>query len=164
MVVNVLSKSTWKADIGENVDYCKLLEIPLYVVFATFHVATAFYRPPFLRAYILQEDGSYNIQELRELTVDKQGEINTNAIIDTSANVPFRLGLMKQKKQHEGGLPLYRMILLDKEELRILPTELEKQMEEEKERADKLKQRVEKAEAKIRQLEEELEKVREKND
>ena len=40
MAINVLSKSTWKTDIGENLDYCRRLQIPLYIVFTTYHIAT----------------------------------------------------------------------------------------------------------------------------
>lgn len=152
MAVNVLSKSTWKTDIGETVDYCRLLEIPLYVVFPAYHVASSLYKPPFLRAYIFQPDATYDIHELKELSVNDEGQENLKAIIDTTDIVPFRLGLMEQEKQHEGNLPLYRMILLDKEKFKILPTEVEQA----EQRAQKEKQRADNAEAKLRKLKKQL--------
>lgn len=148
MAINVLSKSTWKTDIGETVDHCKLLEIPLYVVFPPFHVATAIYRPPFLRAYFLQDDGDFQVKELKQLTVTGQGEINSDAIIDTSSIVPFRLGLVKRKRKYDKNLPLYRLIILAKDELKVLPTKFEK----EQRRVDEEQRRADEAEAELKAL------------
>ncbi|MHA1857048.1 MAG: hypothetical protein ACTSYY_13485 [Promethearchaeota archaeon] len=176
MVINVFSKSTWRADIGEHVDYCKLLKIPIYVVFPAYYVTSAIYKPPFLRAYILQPSGEYKIQELREISMEEGEKSNPDAVIDVSDIVPFRLGLLKRKKKHEGDLALYRVILLDPQKFVILPTTSEKEKEKadkekeradkekeradkEKERADKEKERADKAERKIVELESKIKKL-----
>jgi Uma2 family endonuclease len=57
IAINFLSKNTWQMDIGIHADYCRLLKIPLYIVFSPYHIGKAIYKPPFLRAYILQPDG-----------------------------------------------------------------------------------------------------------
>ena len=46
MAINVLSKSTWREDFIENVDKCRLAQIPLYVVFSPFLVTSEIYAPP----------------------------------------------------------------------------------------------------------------------
>lgn len=126
MAINILSKSTWRSDLAEKLDYCRLLKIPLYVLFASYHVATEIYRPPFARAYILQENGEYKIHELREITVSVSGEFVSDAIIDTSNVVPFRLGIQKRKQTHQVEEPLYRLVLIQPEKKNLLLTENEK--------------------------------------
>ncbi len=162
MVINVFSKSTWRADVGEHVDYCKLLKIPIYIVFPAYHVTSAIYKPPFLRAYILQPTGEYEIHELRELTINEGEKTNPDAIINVGDVVPFRLGLLKRKKKHEGDLALYRVILLDSHKFEILNTESEKERaraEREKERAEREKERADNAEKKISELEKKIKKL-----
>ncbi|MHA1681185.1 MAG: hypothetical protein ACTSUE_09265 [Promethearchaeota archaeon] len=150
MAINVLSKSTWKTDIGENVDYCQMLKIPLYIVFPAYHVATDFYRPPFVRAYILQDNGLYVVHELKELTINDRGEINPNAVIDTSSIVPFRLGLIQNEGKYNDKLPLYRLVLLKPDEITLLPSKLEREKaraDQEKARADQEKARADQEKA-----------------
>ena len=162
MVINVFSKSTWRADVGEHVDYCKLLKIPIYIVFPAYHVTSTIYKPPFLRAYILQPSGEYIIHDLREITISEGEKSNPDAIIDISDVVPFRLGLLKRKKKHEGDLALYRVILLDSQKFEILNTKSEKERaraDKEKERADKEKERADNAEKKNLKLEKKIKKM-----
>jgi Uma2 family endonuclease len=107
MAVNILSSSTWCSDLAEKLDYCRLLKIPLYIVFPPYHVASNLYKPPFVRAYILQDDGTYQINELHQvLNVEPERWI-FNEIIDVTEIVPFRVGLMKLKQKHQGQEPLY---------------------------------------------------------
>lgn len=163
MVVNILSKSTWRADIGEHVDYCRNFGIPLYIVFPAFHVATKYYKPPFLRVYILQKDGLYTIKELREITIDGENK-NFDALIDISEYVPFRLGLEKRQIKHESGYELYRLILLKPEEFKVFLTKAEKTLKKLNETRTELsdtKTRLNEKEAKIQRLEEELKKLKE---
>ena len=137
-VVNILSKSTWKTDLSEHVDICKSLEIPVYALFPSYHVTSKIYKPPFLRVYLLQSDGSYKIIDLRKITIfeDSEGNLlqeNQGAIIDVSDKLPFRLGLMKRGQKHQGDLPLYRVIFIkpDKFELFLTKTTIaEKKAEE----------------------------------
>lgn len=100
MEVNVLSSSTWRNDFSENLEKSRLLEIPIYVLFAPFHVASQVYRPPFLQVYCLQQDGSYRQLDLRKATLVEGGKIDTDSIIDVSGVLPFRLGLMELHQKH----------------------------------------------------------------
>ncbi|TFH28538.1 MAG: hypothetical protein E4G98_05285 [Promethearchaeota archaeon] len=158
MAINILSKSTWRANVGEHVDYCKLIQIPIYIVFPANYVTTSIYRPPFLRAYILQPSGEYKIHDIRDVTLhegkEKGEDIERNeeAIIDLSPILPFRLGLEKLKKKHEGKLELYRVVIIKPDEFEVFPT----LTEQERERAEKEKTRAEQAEQKISELEAKL--------
>lgn len=113
LIINILSRYYWKKDVGEHLDFCRLLKIPLYIIFAPYHVASETYKPPFLRVYAMKDDGEYGIQELHEITLKEGGEINPDAIIKVGSLFPFNFGLMQLKRQLEGGKPLYRLILLD---------------------------------------------------
>lgn len=153
---NVLSKSTWHADLGEHVDYCNRLGILVYVVFPAFHVATEFYRPPFLRAYIRQPNGEYHQEELHAVSLGNDGELLEEKLISLPEPLPFRLGLMELPEPHEGGWKHYRCILVDVKEPRVLPARvdrLETQYEQEKARAEQEKARAEMAEDRIAELE-----------
>ncbi|MBD3351914.1 MAG: hypothetical protein GF364_10555 [Candidatus Lokiarchaeota archaeon] len=112
MCTNILSKSTWRSDFAEKVEYVRLLQIPLYVVFPSYHVSIEIYKPPFLRVYELEDDGEYKIHDLRKITLDQDGNVNSEAIIDVSHIVPFRLGLKKRSKLHQDNNELFRLILL----------------------------------------------------
>ena len=141
--INVLSKSTWRADLSEHVDACRDLSVPVYVVFSPYNIASKRYAPPFLRAYVLQEDGTYKEEELRSITVEEGGSIDDSKVIDISDNLPFRLGLMQLKKQFLGGAPLFRLILLDPLKKLILPTRREKEVNEVKKEAEQAKKETE---------------------
>ncbi|MGV9172511.1 MAG: hypothetical protein ACOC35_08080 [Promethearchaeia archaeon] len=162
MVINVLSKSTWKTDIGENLDYCRKLQIPLYVVFPAYHIANKFYKPPFLRAYILQPDGEYHIEELREVTIAEKKK-NSDALIDVSEIVPFRLGLQKRDRVHESKKPLYRVILLHPKKFQVYLTKTQKaqeKAEKAQEKAEKAQERTREAEKRAKNLKQEIQKLR----
>lgn len=147
MAINVLSKSTWPFDLSDHVDKCRHLGIPLYIVFPAYHVATSMYRPPFLRAFIMQGDAKeYTVCDLHQallkegehLTADRCGE---DKLIDTSGIVPFRIGLMERRVKVKGGLSAWRMVLVHPTEPRLLQTRLEQEKaraEQEKARADHL--------------------------
>ena len=158
MAVNVLSKSTWKIDIGEHLDLCKAIKIPVYVVFSAYNVATKLYRPPFLRVYFLQEDGEYRTEELREITIDTEEKQNPDALIDLSPLLPFRLGIMQRKVKFKGAKPTFHMILVKPESMETFPTSLEKEtaraeMEiEKRKQVEEEKKQVEKAKAKYLKL------------
>jgi Uma2 family endonuclease len=139
--INVLSRSTWKDDVGENADICRMVGIPVYVIFSPYHVASNTYKPPFLRVYLLGEDGNHSIQELREITMKEGGDINWKAVIDCQDHLPFTFGLMELADTHEDGWPLYRLILVDPVRRNIFSTKAglaETRAENEKNRADRL--------------------------
>ncbi|MEX2718545.1 MAG: hypothetical protein Q6370_019775 [Candidatus Sigynarchaeota archaeon] len=73
LAINVLSKRTWHDDIGENADACRPIGIPVYVVFAPYHVASQMYKPPFLRVYLLVEGATHRVHELRRVTLREGG-------------------------------------------------------------------------------------------
>jgi Uma2 family endonuclease len=145
IAINVLSKSTWQTDISEHVEACQDLSIPVYVVFSPYLATSKRYAPPFLRAYILQANGEYKEEELRELTVQEEQEINQEKIIDISAKLPFRLGLIQLKQKYIDGKHLYRLVLLDPSKPKILPTRREKELLEAKKKIENTKQEAEDA-------------------
>jgi hypothetical protein len=171
MAINVLSKRTWMGDIGEHVDDCRALKIPLYVVFSPYYAARQSYTPPFLRIYQLNSNGDYTICELRVVTMLEGGAMNIKNVLDAGDVVPFRFGLIELQQKHENNKPLYRLILIDKVNDRVLltPAELAKEQadqekekadqekekaDQEKERADQEKERADAAEARIHEIEE----------
>lgn len=168
MVINLFSKRTWRSDIGEYVDNCRSLKIPVYVVYPPYHVAKEMYLPPFLRAYILQPNGHYQIEELGELTIEEEN-VNEDAFIDISQHLPFRIGLEKRTVLHETGNALYRLILIDPTRFKILPTEVEKanqsiekselRIQELKDRREKANQSIKKSELRIQELKDRREKA-----
>ena len=154
LAINVLSKTTWRNDLSENVDICKALAIPVYAIFSPFLVTSSIYKPPFLRVFILEKDASYREEELRNITLKQGGPVDTKNIIDVSTYLPFRLGLMQLEQQHDGELPLFRLIFVHPTESKILPSNIEKLKEAEA--------KAQEAEAKAQQLEKELRKYQEK--
>ncbi|TXT59588.1 MAG: hypothetical protein BAJALOKI2v1_190012 [Promethearchaeota archaeon] len=179
MVINILSKSTWRADLSENVDTAKNLGIPIYVVFSPFKVTSKIYHPPFLRVYVLKDNKSYDQKELYDITLEQEEKISKDKIIDTSEILPFRLGLKKLDKFHKGEQSLFRLIFIHPSEEKILPTKLElierekeqavrerEQAEREKEQAEREKEQAvrerEQAEREKEQAEREKEQAEEK--
>lgn len=150
MAINILSESTWRSDLAEKVDQCRFLEIPLYIVFPSYHVANEIYKPPFLRAYVLQENGKYETKEVRETINPSLGALNFDPIIDVSNIVPFRLGLRKRKQEHQGKEPLYRLVLIDPDSDKILLTENEKIINEKQQKIEEQKQKIDKLREKLK--------------
>jgi len=147
LAINVLSKNTWRADLSEHADTCKSLGIPIYAVFSPYKVTSKIYDPPFLRVLILQDDGSYEQLELRDITLNEGDAIEEKHIIDVSARVPFRLGLMRLTQKHVGGLSIFRLIIINPSEPEVLLT----RAEEEKQSRLKAEKRAEKAERALQQ-------------
>jgi hypothetical protein len=160
MAINILSASTWRSDLAEKVDLCRYLEIPLYIVFPPYHVANKIYKPPFVRAYVLQEDGKYDFYELREIMNKSSEELVFKAIIDVSEVVPFRLGLLKKEQKHQDEEPLYRLVLIDSEKDKILLTENQKIISEQKQKIKNQTQEIEAQKQKIETLEAENKKLK----
>ncbi len=145
--INILSKSTWLRDVGEHLDFCRALNIPEYAIFAPFDVASAIYRPPFLRVYVQSTPGNYEIKELHAITLKEGGEINPQVTINLGETLPFKLGIMERQKKHEENKPLFRLLLLDCNSGSILKTKYEQEKaraDGEKARADKLFEEIQK--------------------
>ncbi|MEX2715243.1 MAG: hypothetical protein Q6370_002960 [Candidatus Sigynarchaeota archaeon] len=148
MAINILSRSTWKTDLSENMEYARMVKIPVYVVFAPFDVASRPYQPPFARSYLLQTDGGYKIKELRvaRAITDDPVAFPPSDVLDLEGLVPFNLGLVKLEKTYERTKPLYRLVLIDKDTSRILLSRVElreRELEQEKQRAEQEKQHAE---------------------
>jgi Uma2 family endonuclease len=153
LAINVISKSTWRADVGENVDLCNMVKIQVYVIFAPFHVASRPYKPPFLRAYLMDEHGAYQARELREATIAAGKEVNWDATIDCGGRLPFKLGLQELAgEKHEKGWQLYRLVFINPQERAVLRTRLEM----ERVRADNAEARAEQEKARADRAEDEL--------
>ncbi|MEX2682858.1 MAG: hypothetical protein Q6373_014805 [Candidatus Sigynarchaeota archaeon] len=149
VAINILSKGTWKDDIGENVDVCRMAKIPVYVVFAPFHVASKTYKPPFLRVYRMGPGGRYSFEEKRGVAMKHGSDaIDWHETVDCGEHVPFRFGLMELAETHDKGWPLYRLVLLDAEKKAVLLSSLE----QEKQRAEQEKQRADRLQAELNRL------------
>ncbi|MHA1147886.1 MAG: Uma2 family endonuclease [Promethearchaeota archaeon] len=153
LVVNVLSKSTWRNDLSENVDTCKDLGIPVYAVFSPYKVTSATYHPPFLRVFILQDNGMYEQKDLRNITLEEGENIIEENMISLNDKLPFSLGLMRLKQEHEGEQSLYRLVFIDPSAPKIFPTRIEliKKVLEEKDK--ELEEKDKELEEKDREIE-----------
>lgn len=156
----MLSKSTWRNDLSEVVDKCKDLEIPVYVVFSPYKVTTKIYHPPFLRAYILQENNNYKQEELDQITLEEGEAINEEKIINLKDKLPFSLGLMKLKRTHKGKQNLYRLAFIDPSVPRVYPTELEKKLEDKDKAIEEKDKAIEEKDKTIEEKEEEIKNLR----
>ncbi len=140
MAINILSRSTWRGDLSDILDTCKLLEIPIYLVFFPFDVASKVYQPPFARAYQRMDDGAYSEQELRTVCIDTSGEINEKQLLDFNHAVPFRVGIEELDGKHENMKKRYRLVFVktDTAERLLSAKDQEKtRADQEKTRADK---------------------------
>ncbi|MHA1716791.1 MAG: hypothetical protein ACTSXP_14195 [Promethearchaeota archaeon] len=163
--INILSKSTWRADLLDHETTCEHFQIPVYIVFAPYDVASVFYKPPFMRIYYLKE-GTYYHLDIREIAL-KAGStsVNKEAIVDLGETLKIRLGIMEREKLHHDGRKLYRLVFFDKIEDQMLKTSLELERERSnklEERAEKEKERADKLEARLEKEKERAEKEREK--
>lgn len=165
MAINILSKSTWRSDIAEKLDYCKMLQIPLYIIYPTYHVTINIYRPPFLRVYILQDNNEYRMHELRDIIKNTKEGIDEESIIDLSEVIPLRVGLKELEHKHEGEKPKYRLIFLKADEDEILLTESEKKdkiIAKQGTRIDEQSKRINEQSKRINELEIENKKLKER--
>jgi Uma2 family endonuclease len=148
LAINILSKATYKSDVGENVDICKIVQIPVYIIFCSHPIGSGIYRPPFLRVYMLNEKGQYSIFESRNYVLseeDTDQKWNVAEIIDTSKFLPFRVGLMKMKRKYYPDQDTFRMILIDPIKNNYFRSSYEiemKKAEQEKARADEYKEKL----------------------
>ncbi len=163
MAINILSKSTWRSDIGEKVDLCHLLSVSLYVVFPSYNVATELYKPPFLRAYVLKQDGTYEVREIRKVINEIEGVLDMDAIIDVSDIVPFRLGLWRRAIKHQKEESLYRLVLINPKEKEILLTENEKNEQLLNEQAQKINEQAQKINEQAQKINEQSQKINEQS-
>lgn len=140
MAINILSKSTWRKDFSDNLEFVRMLKIPVYIVFTPFDVASRPYKAPFLRVYFLQPDGNYLFRDIRSVARKQNGLTDLQDFIDLDNYLPFLVGLIKLEKTHENWKPLFRLIFKMKSDGKIL----QNKTEQEKQRADQEKQRAEK--------------------
>ena len=71
------------------------------------------------------------------------GELDPDAIIDVGDRLPFRFGLMQLIQKHIEEMPLFRVILISPNELRILPTakdQIKEERDQIKEERDQIKE------------------------
>ncbi len=169
LVINILSKSTWRKDLSEIQELCRALKIPLYIIFMAYPLAPRMFTTPFARVYSLDHNNIYTVRELNEYTIIKGEFVNNNARIALNDKIPFDIGIEKLSRTYLGKKERSRLILLKKgaEEKLNTKYESEKQRAEqekqradmekeradmEKERADMEKERADKLEEKIRKL------------
>ncbi|MHA1717886.1 MAG: hypothetical protein ACTSXP_19770 [Promethearchaeota archaeon] len=155
LAINVLSKSTWRADMLDHVVYCEKLKIPVYIIFAPYHVTSSVFKPPFMRIHVLGDDGKYTHVDVKEIAlIEGEQIINKKHVFDVHARLPFRFAIMERKKIHNDGQKLYRLIFLDKTKDEILKTLSERKdelLKREKARAEQEKARAEQEKARAEQ-------------
>lgn len=167
MAVNILSKSTYHQDIGMNVERCRSIGVPVYLVLNPHLPQPMELKTPFLRIYNLTDPHEpYLVKEIREPCC-QEGEpetIDPSRLIDVRPDLlPFKFGIMRLNRRYDGDFPRFRLILVDRETNEILPTLAEKERkraEEERKRAEEEKRRADMAEERARRLEEELERLK----
>ncbi len=173
MAVNILSKSTYNQDIGLNVDRCRLIGIPVYIVFNPYLPRPRELKAPLLRVYYFPQDedcGSYHVKELRTWCIEEADvnsalmkgepikiEVDPTKIIDVRPDLlPFKFGIMKTDLIYDEDLPEYRIILIDRDSSELLLTKEEK----ERQRAERERQRADNAERRVKELEMMLERMK----
>ncbi len=122
---NIMSRSTWRNDLSEISDICAALGIPVYVVFAPYHVASQFYKPPFLRVYLLQEDGTYKNVTVRHACLREDGSIELQHVVQLPQTIPFWVGLTQTDKLGPDDVGIYQLVLIDPDTKRPLQTKTE---------------------------------------
>ncbi|MHA1714662.1 MAG: hypothetical protein ACTSXP_03375 [Promethearchaeota archaeon] len=164
VAINVLSKSTYRADFSDHKEYCQQLGIPCYIVFAPFNVASRPYKPPFLRVHLLDGEHYREVNVRSVALVEGTDLLNGDAIVDLGDRIPFRVGLLKRARLHFSGDSLYRLVLFEKSRDVKLLTALERERElkeKEKERADRFAESLKKERDRADKLAESLKKERE---
>ncbi|MHA1268246.1 MAG: hypothetical protein ACTSPY_00545 [Candidatus Helarchaeota archaeon] len=165
MAINILSKSTYLKDLGYTMDMCESLKIPIYVLFSSHDFSISYYKPPFLRVFILNEDGIYKRITIKGQLLGENGEIIKANIIDTSSKVPFNISIMRLPLVHEGGTNVYKLVFLNPNTLEIYKTPSElalEQIEREKERAEREKERAEREKERAEREKERAEREKER--
>ncbi|WP_457559445.1 hypothetical protein [Candidatus Harpocratesius sp.] len=170
LVINILSKSTWRKDLSEIQEACKKLKIPIYILFLPYPIATKVLNHPFLRVYVLNDQGVYVLTELNKYMMIENKILDENAQIILPKEIPFDLALKKLSRTYLGMKPRSRLVMLKKgtKELLLSKFEIEKQRadkekqraDKEKQRADKEKQRADKEKQRADKLEMELQKFK----
>ncbi|MHA1369489.1 MAG: hypothetical protein ACTSWN_14320 [Promethearchaeota archaeon] len=125
MAINILSKSTWRDDIGLHMEICRIVGIPRYIIFLP-HLIEGFpFLPPFLRVYYLIDDGNYHIKELTALSIKRSGELVKKNFLDISPVLPLKVGLMEKERLCFPNYTEYRLIFLNTDTGELLKTKLE---------------------------------------
>ena len=155
LAINILSKSTYLNDVGLHADICRLINIPIYVIFCSHPIGSNIYTPPFLRVYMQDSKGTYIQKETRKIALregEKMENIDVTALIDITAKVPFRLGLMERKVKYFKNKSVYRLILVHPTQLEIYWSKaeiFEKKYHQEKMSAEQEKTRADKLETEL---------------
>ncbi|MHA1672948.1 MAG: hypothetical protein ACTSYI_04920 [Promethearchaeota archaeon] len=158
LVVNVLSKSTWKNDLSKIQEICRNLHIPIYIVFMPYPISPSIFPIPFLRVYQLGNEGNYSMHDLAEFMYDDNRVINSAKKIELAAPYPFDIALQKLTQTYLGKKPRSRLILVKKGSEAMWLSRYDR----EKVRAEKAEKRAEKAEIRAEKAEERAEKAEER--
>ncbi len=159
LVINVLSKSTWRKDLSEIQEICRRLKIPIYILLLPYPIAPKIFPLPFLRVYILNEKNMYESFEINRFMVEKQKIIDIKAQITLPAKFPFDLALEKLNSTYYGRKMRSRLVLIDKKTNHKILSKSEQatqRADAETQRADAESQRADEAERKLHDLQEKL--------
>mgnify|MGYP006307608131 CR=1 FL=1 len=138
LVINVLSKSTWRKDLLDNVQYCETIKIPFYAVFFAYPVAPLTMPPPFLRVYELQENGVYKKKEVKKAMYKGGKLVDSNAFINLEPRLDVGIALEELDLKYLGGKEIFQAVIIDLKSKKKYLTRAEK----EKARADELQRKI----------------------
>ncbi|MHA1791109.1 MAG: hypothetical protein ACTSVI_00605 [Promethearchaeota archaeon] len=171
LAINILSRSTWRNDIGLHVDICRVVGIPIYMIFLPYPVKGFPFQPPFLRIYFLKDNGDYHVKELKALSIDRSGELITSNFIDLAPTLSLKVGLVEKNRKYFPNHSEYRIIFMDTKTKKILKNQIEKVRDEValstkllKEKDEALKEKDEALKEKVEALKEKVEALKEKDE
>lgn len=144
LAINILSRSTLYKDLSINIERCKVIGIPFYVLFNPYMTQPNEYKAPFLRVYHLASETQIPVYtDIREAAImeNNSATLNPNHFVDLGEELPFKLGIMKTDRKYADGVPVYHIIMVDKNTGERYLTLVEQE-----------RQRAEKAEEEIRKL------------
>ncbi|MHA1395462.1 MAG: hypothetical protein ACTSRZ_18320, partial [Promethearchaeota archaeon] len=157
LAINILSKNTYLKDFSIHLEQIELLKIPVYIIFSSFNFNIDLYKPPFLRAYILEKSGDYKLRTLKEVSIDESGNLIKQNLIDLRPHLSFMVGIKRSNLKHETNTYNYDMIILDAETLKPYKTS-EEILREKWEQERKKREEAEKETMEERKKREEAEK------
>ncbi len=147
LVINVLSKSTWRKDLSEIQEICRRLKIPVYVLMLPYPFAPKVFPLPFLRAYILNDSNMYESFEINEFMYEKQKIVSEDSQIKLPKQFPVDLALERLSTTYYGRKTRSRLVLIDKKTNQKILSK----SEQETQRADEAERKLQELQMKLKE-------------
>jgi hypothetical protein len=148
VAINILSKSTWHRDIYQHSEECREVGIRHYVVFSPYHIGGRRLQPPLLRLYSNETQQSVRVVDVHRTYSPSEPE----TILEIPGT-PFRFAAIPREERGQGGISLYRLIVLSNQSESLLTNaeQAQQRAEQAQQRAEQAQQRAERAEETLRQ-------------